>query len=151
MRNKQCARCVAHVGPATHGCPACGRGSLKGELGMFTLLGILLLGIGLAAGLIPLNLSPLETVAAPTQAALPAAPEKPKTFRRHRGPSTHLPAVPAMGGQPYVEARSIPADAPCSSSDSSTASRRLREQTVDDRSRLRMGGCGSSKGYRSAF
>ena len=55
QKTKQCAGCGAQMGARSRVCPRCGRGSLFEELGLIAVLGVLLLGIGLASGLVPLD------------------------------------------------------------------------------------------------
>jgi hypothetical protein len=55
---KQCAGCGAQMGARARVCPRCGRGSLFGELIWIAVLGILLLGIGLVSGLVPIERIP---------------------------------------------------------------------------------------------
>jgi hypothetical protein len=52
---KQCAGCGAQMGARARVCPRCGRGSLFGELLWIAVLGVLLLGIGVMLGLVPLE------------------------------------------------------------------------------------------------
>jgi hypothetical protein len=67
---KQCAGCGAQMGARGRVCPRCGRGSLFGELLWIAVLGVLLLGIGVLSGLVPLRHIP--GLARPA----PAAPER---------------------------------------------------------------------------
>jgi len=55
---KQCAGCGAQMGAQARVCPRCGRGSLFGELLWIAVLGVLLLGIAVLSGLVPLDRVP---------------------------------------------------------------------------------------------
>src|SRR3954453_10243078 len=122
MGTKQCAGCGTQIASAARECPVCGRGSLMGELGMFAFLGVLLLGIGLASGLIPLSRPGPRPEAAPTSAAAPPpVPEKPKAVQR-RQPS----AAQGPRSGPQVQARAMLAGAPCPNLDTSAVLRLLR-------------------------
>jgi hypothetical protein len=55
---KQCAGCGAQMGARGRVCPRCGRGSLFRELIWIAVLGVLLLGIGVLSGIVPLQRLP---------------------------------------------------------------------------------------------
>jgi hypothetical protein len=143
MGTKQCAGCGAQIASTARVCPVCGRGSLFGELGMLAFLGVLLLGIGLASGLIPLNrpAPQPEPAAAPVRVAAPVLGEKPKATRPPKAPHAR-PTV--------VAARAILAQAPCANPDTSAVVRLLREDKAADPARLRAVACQASIGYQSA-
>jgi hypothetical protein len=91
--------------------PVCGRGSLMRSLGMFVFLGFLLMGTGLASGLIPLTRPGPRPDAVTTEAAGPTlVPEKLKADQRRQ---------PLVGQRPrsgtQVQARAVLAGAPCPS------------------------------------
>ena len=52
---KQCAGCGTQMGLQARVCPHCGRGSLLDELLWIAILGVLLLGIAVLSGLVPLD------------------------------------------------------------------------------------------------
>jgi len=143
MSTKQCAGCGAQIATSARECPVCGRGSLFGELRMLAFLGVLLLGIGLASGLIQLNRAAPrpEPELTPTQLTAPVVPEKPKATR---------PAKTPRGGPTAVAARAILAGAPCANPDTSAVLRLLREDKAADPTRLRVVACEASIGYQSA-
>jgi hypothetical protein len=108
---------------------------------MFAFLGLLLFGIGLASGLIPLHrrapqpeVAPIEVVA-PTEVMAPPHPEKPETVLRSPTPRPSRPVL---------------AKAPCANPDTSAAERLLREDKAADPARLAAAACEASMGYQSA-
>lgn len=99
---KQCAGCGAQMGTRGRVCPRCGRGSLFGELVWIAVLGILLLGIGVLSGLVPVDRIPVLAQfvpAAPEPATSPPAPPAASVRRPARKPArveTVSPAKPAL-------------------------------------------------------
>jgi len=55
QQGNRCASCGAPMAARGRACPRCGQRPLSGDLGWIFFLGVLLLGIGLASGLISLN------------------------------------------------------------------------------------------------
>jgi hypothetical protein len=144
MGTKQCAGCGTQIASAARTCPVCGRGSLVGELGMFAFLGVLLLGIGLASGLIPLDLGAARPEAAPTHAVGSAAPEQSKA-----APRGQTSPAPRRRGRTHVEAQAVLAQAPCAYPDTSAVEQLLRREPSADSARLRSVACEASLGYQS--
>jgi hypothetical protein len=111
---------------------------------MFAFLGVLLVGIGLASGLMPLNRSAIQAEPGPAQASVTSHPEKtsprPQTARR---------AVRANEGQRHLKARATLAEAPCADRDTSAVEWPLPEHTTADPARLRAAAC-EAAGYRSS-
>jgi hypothetical protein len=116
---------------------------------MFAVLGILLLGIGLASGLIPLHRRAPRPEVAPTEVVVPARPEKPETVVS-RTPQATRSAVAPTDDRPYRKVRAILAKAPCSNPDTSAVERLLREGKAADPARLEAVACEASMGYQSA-
>jgi hypothetical protein len=113
---------------------------------MFAFLGLLLLGIGLASGLIPLH----RQTSRPEIAAAPSAPEKPATILRSQTPQAASPAVGAVDSRPRRTGRAVLAKAPCPNPDTSAVERLLREDKAADPARLEAAACQASLGYQSA-
>jgi hypothetical protein len=155
MGTKQCAGCGAQIGASARECPVCGRGSLLGELGMFAFLGVLLLGIGLASGLIPLNRLGRRPESAPTAAASLPQPEKSKPMEKpaESGPrrtaqASRRSAAP-VDGRRQLDIRAILAHAPCSDPDTAAVERLIRKESSVEPSHLRAVACEASIGYQA--
>jgi hypothetical protein len=98
---KQCAGCGAQMGARARVCPRCGRGSLFGELLWIAVLGVLLLGIGVLSGLIPLDRVPgirriplvaLDSTPNPkVTGAARANPSRRQPRKAKKAESTHQP------------------------------------------------------------
>ena len=150
MGTKKCTGCGAQIAPAARECPVCGRGSPASDSGMFAFLGLLLLGIGLASGLIPLHRQAPRPEVGPTAVVVPA-PEKPETvLRSQRTPQASRIAVAATDSRPHRKVRAILAKAPCPKPDTSAVERLLREDKAADPARLEAAACEASMGYQSA-
>ena len=87
MATKQCTDCGAQMATTARRCPVCGGGVAASDFGMFAFLGVLLLGIGLASGLIPLHRQPPGPEVASTEVVVPARPENQVDGRQ---PLAHL-------------------------------------------------------------
>ena len=118
---------------------------------MFAFLGLLLLGIGLASGLIPLHRQAPQPEIAPTEAVVaPSRPEKPDTVLRSQTPQVSPAASVTTGRRPQGKVRAILAKAPCPNPDTSAVERGLRDDKAADPARLAAVACESSMGYQSA-
>ena len=91
---KQCAGCGSQMAAAARECPVCGRGSRTSDLRMIAFLGVLLLGIGLASGLIPIKRPAAQPEALPIQVAAPPRPETPKATSPRQTSQAQRPAWP---------------------------------------------------------
>jgi hypothetical protein len=150
MGTKKCTGCAAQIDPAARECPVCGRGSSASDSGMFAFLGVLLLGIGLASGLIPLHRQVPRAEVGPTAMVVPTA-EKPETVpRSQRTPQGTRPAAATTDSRPHPKVRTILAKAPCPKPDTSAVERLLREDEAADAARLEAVACEASMGYQSA-
>jgi len=89
MQVKRCATCGAQIGAEGRGCPRCGQGSLFGNSGLLAFLGVLLLGIALASGLIPMDRFRAVAVRTPVD-AVSTAPQ-PASAPVQRAPTTPAP------------------------------------------------------------
>jgi len=117
---------------------------------MFAFLGLLLLGIGVASGLIPLHRKAPRPEVGPTGVVGPA-PGKPETVvRSQRTPQASPPPVAATDSRPHGKVRAILAKAPCPKPDTSAIERLLREDEAADPVRLEAVACEASIGYESA-
>jgi hypothetical protein len=127
---KQCAGCGAQMGARGRVCPRCGRGSLFGELAWMAVLGVLLLGIALLLGVIPMDrirgLAGGEPVTRPAPTTSKAATPTRASLRHHKPRQrqeveTVLPAdstftrIPCSGTDTYAlrqEAKESPHKGP---------------------------------------
>ena len=114
---KQCAGCGTQMGARGRDCPRCGRGSLFGELLWIAVLGVLLLGIAVVSGLMPLDRIPglarRESIVRPVAKSTPATPARaPSSSRRQPRqvlkventlpPESTLAQVPCSGTDTYA-------------------------------------------------
>ncbi len=116
---KQCAGCGSQVASAARECPVCGRGSMTSDLGMIAFLGVLLLGIALASGLVPINRSASQPRATPPQLAAPQRPETTKATSSRQESQAPRPAVAAANRDRHVRTGASVAKAPCVNPDTS--------------------------------
>ncbi len=119
-RTKQCPGCGSQISSAARECRVCGLGSPTNDLGMIAFLGVLLMGIGLASGLIPINRPAPQPEPAPAQLAVPPRPETPKGTSPRQTPPAARPAVAVGDSHPHSRTRAIVAKAPCVNPDTST-------------------------------
>jgi hypothetical protein len=150
MATKQCTDCGAQMATTARRCPVCGGGVAASDFGMFAFLGVLLLGIGLASGLIPLHRQPPGPEVASAEVVVPARPEKPETVFSSQTPPATRPAVAVTDRRPHRKVRAILAKAPCPNPDTSAVERLLREDKAVDPARLEAVACDTSMGYQSA-
>jgi hypothetical protein len=111
-------------------CPRCGRGSLFGELVWIAVLGVLLLGIGVLSGLVPLDRVPglrripgvavdrdttARVTGAPRPASRPRQTRKPAKIKAaHQPPPSmaHVPCPDSDGKAPSALASDSPRKGP---------------------------------------
>jgi hypothetical protein len=90
-QGKQCAACGAPMGAQGRECPRCGQSSLFGNSGLLAFLVVLLVGIALASGLIPMDRFRAVAVRAPADKVstpLQPTPLQSTSVPVHRAPST---------------------------------------------------------------
>jgi hypothetical protein len=113
---KLCAGCGAQMGSRGRVCPRCGRGSLFGELLWIAVLGVLLLGIGVLSGLVPVDRVPglrrvpglavdRDTTARVTSATRPASSPR-QTRKLAKIKAAHQPR-PTMAPVPCSDTDSV--------------------------------------------
>ena len=146
MGSKQCAGCGSQMASAARECPVCGRGSRTSDLRMIAFLGVLLLGIGLASGLIPIKRPAAQPEAVPIQVAAPPRPETPKATSPRQTSQARRPTVAAADRHPPARKRASAAKAVCENPDTSAVESSLRsivwlrERTAGHRAARNLGG-----------
>jgi hypothetical protein len=121
MGIKQCAGCGSQMASTARECPVCGRGSMTSDVGMIAFLVVLLLGIGLASGLIPISQSAPQPEPAPMQLATPPRLAKPHATNPSNTSQVTRPTPAAADSRPHVPVRAKVAKAPCATADTSGA------------------------------
>jgi hypothetical protein len=166
LQVKQCASCGAPIGAHGRVCPRCGRGSLFGDSGLIAVLGVLLVGIGLASGLIPMDR--IRTVAAPAAADSISTQPHPTATPSQREPTKLVPrsakasSAPQGRADPTVayiapdpqaeEVAQVVSAALCARPDTALIRKLLEEPTHTDLNRIAAQSCeaAASRGPESA-
>jgi hypothetical protein len=92
---------------------------MTSDLGMIAFLGVLLLGIAFASGLLPFNRSASQPQATPTQLAAPQRPETTKATSPRHTSQAPRPAVAATDRHRHARTGASVAKAPCVNPDTS--------------------------------